>query len=324
MTTDLHELRLPLSAQIRARKLSPVELLEALIQRVEQYDDETRAFITRTFDLARRQARAAEAEIAAGRYRGALHGIPFALKDIYDTQGILTSGHSRVFIDRVPGRRHHDVQALRRRRHAARQAGHPRDGARRASFDLPWPPARNPWNLAHFTGGSSSGSGAAVAAAWSRWPSARTPEDRSAARRRSAASWAHADVRPGEPSRCHHELVHVRSLRAAGPDRRGLCPDARGLAGYDPRDAEAGPPIPATTERSAKTCAGSGSACCATTGRRTSRRPRTSARHGRGPRRPATTRRRARGLSRAAARQLLRRQDHHRREARSSRSTRRT
>src|SRR5262249_58186876 len=91
-----------LSGLIAAKKLSPVELVEALIRRIEDYDGQTRAFITPTFDLARRQARAAEAEIAGGKYRGALHGIPFGLKDIYDTRGILTSGHSRVFIDRIP------------------------------------------------------------------------------------------------------------------------------------------------------------------------------------------------------------------------------
>src|SRR5437899_7270238 len=103
MTTELHDLPIAeLSALIAARKLSPVELVEALIQRVERFDSQTRAFITATFDLARRQARAAEAEIAGGRTRGPLHGIPFALKDIYDTKGILTSAHSRVFIDRIP------------------------------------------------------------------------------------------------------------------------------------------------------------------------------------------------------------------------------
>jgi aspartyl-tRNA(Asn)/glutamyl-tRNA(Gln) amidotransferase subunit A len=166
MATDLHELSIAeLSAQIGARKLSPVELVEALIQRVEQYDQQTRAFITRTFDLARRQARAAEAEIAAGRYRGALHGIPFGLKDIYDTQGILTSGHSRVFIDRVPGQdatttsKLYEAGAVLLGKLATHEMAHAGP-----SFDLPWPPARNPWNLTHFTGGSSSGSGAAVAA----------------------------------------------------------------------------------------------------------------------------------------------------------------
>jgi aspartyl-tRNA(Asn)/glutamyl-tRNA(Gln) amidotransferase subunit A len=154
-----------LSALIAARSLSPVELVDALIERVDQYDAQTRAFITPTFDLARRQARQAEAEIAAGRHRGPLHGIPFALKDIYDTKGILTSAHSRVFIDRIPAG---DATATSKLYEAGgvllgKLATHEMAHAG-PSFDLPWPPARNPWHLAHFTGGSSSGSGAAVAA----------------------------------------------------------------------------------------------------------------------------------------------------------------
>jgi aspartyl-tRNA(Asn)/glutamyl-tRNA(Gln) amidotransferase subunit A len=166
MTTDLHDLSIATLAElIAARKLSPVELTDALIQRVERFDAQTRAFITPTFDLARRQARAAEAEIAAGRYRGPLHGIPFALKDIYDTQGILTSAHSRIFIDRIPAedatttRRLYDAGAVLLGKLATHEMAHAGP-----SFDLPWPPARNPWSLARFTGGSSSGSGAAVAA----------------------------------------------------------------------------------------------------------------------------------------------------------------
>src|SRR5215470_6932220 len=166
MATELHDLSIAeLAGLIAARKLSPVELVDALIRRVEEYDAQTHAFITPTFDLARRQARNAESEIAAARYRGPLHGIPFALKDIYDTKGILTSGHSRVFIDRIPTRdattttKLYDAGAVllgKLATHEMADAG--------PSFDLPWPPARNPWNLAHFTGGSSSGSGAAVAA----------------------------------------------------------------------------------------------------------------------------------------------------------------
>jgi aspartyl-tRNA(Asn)/glutamyl-tRNA(Gln) amidotransferase subunit A len=166
MATELHDLSIAeLARLIAARKLSPVDLTEALIRRVEAYDAQTHAFITPTFELARRQARAAEAEIAAGRYRGPLHGIPFALKDIYDTKGVLTSGHSRVFIDRVPKddaaatARLQDAGAVLLGKLATHEMAHAGP-----SFDLPWPPARNPWNLAHFTGGSSSGSGAAVAA----------------------------------------------------------------------------------------------------------------------------------------------------------------
>src|SRR5256886_102601 len=163
---ELHDLSIAdASDLIAARKLSPLELVEALIRRVEQYDAQLHAFITPTFDLARRQAREAEAEIAAGRYRGPLHGIPFALKDIYDTKGILTSAHSRVFVDRIPAEhatttsRLYDAGAVLLGKLATHEMAHAGP-----SFDLPWPPARNPWNLARFTGGSSSGSGAAVAA----------------------------------------------------------------------------------------------------------------------------------------------------------------
>src|SRR5438034_3406922 len=166
MGSDLHDLSIAeLGSLIAARKLSPVELVEALIQRVEQYDGQTRAFITRTFDLARCQAKEAEAEIAAGGPRGPLHGVPFALKDIYDTRGILTSAHSRVFIDRIPAEdatataKLYEAGAVLLGKLATHEMAHAGP-----SFDLPWPPARNPWSLERFTGGSSSGSGAAVAA----------------------------------------------------------------------------------------------------------------------------------------------------------------
>jgi aspartyl-tRNA(Asn)/glutamyl-tRNA(Gln) amidotransferase subunit A len=166
MADELHALSIAeLASAIAARKLSPVELTEELIARIERFDAQTRAFITPTFDLARRQARDAEQRIATSGPRGPLDGIPFALKDIYDTRGILTSGHSRVFIDRIPGE---DATATALLQEAGgvllgKLATHEMAHAG-PSFDLPWPPARNPWNLAHFTGGSSSGSGAAVAA----------------------------------------------------------------------------------------------------------------------------------------------------------------
>ena len=118
-----------------------------------------------TFELARAQARRAEAEIPPAGGAGPLHGIPFALKDIYDTKGILTSAHSRIFIDRVPAEdatataRLYEAGAVLLGKLATHEMAHAGP-----SFDLPWPPARNPWNLVHFTGGSSTGSGAAVAA----------------------------------------------------------------------------------------------------------------------------------------------------------------
>ena len=165
-SAELHDLTLAEAARlISVKKLSPVEYTESLLARTEALEPQLNAFITRTPDVAMAAARTAEAEIMHDNMRGPLHGIPFALKDIYDTAGILTSGHSRTCIDRVPDTDATSVARLKAAggvltgKLATHEFAH---GG--PSFDLPWPPARNPWNTAHFTGGSSSGSGAAVAA----------------------------------------------------------------------------------------------------------------------------------------------------------------
>jgi aspartyl-tRNA(Asn)/glutamyl-tRNA(Gln) amidotransferase subunit A len=164
--SDLHELTLADAARlIAARKLSPVEYTAALIARTDALEPQLNAFITRTDEIAMATARSAETEIMRGARRGPLHGVPFAVKDIYDTAGILTSGHSRTNIDRIPAT---DSTVV----HRLKAAGAVLTGKLAThefahggpSFDLPWPPARNPWNTAHFTGGSSSGSAAALAA----------------------------------------------------------------------------------------------------------------------------------------------------------------
>src|SRR5687768_9756784 len=84
---------------IATRALSPVELTQAVLDRIEAFDGRINAFNTLVADRALAQAREAEREIAGGRYRGALHGIAFGVKDIYDTAGVLTSGYSRAFLD---------------------------------------------------------------------------------------------------------------------------------------------------------------------------------------------------------------------------------
>ena len=162
----LHELTLSRLAElIAARQLSPVELARSLLDRIEAIDPQVNAFITVTADAALAQARRAESEIAGGGWRGPMHGMPFALKDIFDTAGVLTSGHSRICIDNVPARDGFAVAKLQAAgavllgKLATHEFAH---GG--PSFDLPWPPARNPWNLEHITGGSSSGPGAALAA----------------------------------------------------------------------------------------------------------------------------------------------------------------
>src|SRR5271170_7231558 len=146
---------------IEQKRLSPIELTASLIRRTEALDPQLNAYLLLTAD----QARQAEREIVAGDYRGPMHGIPFGLKDIYATAGIRTTGHSRICLDTVPSadattvRKLYEAGAVLAGKLATHEFAH---GG--PSFDLPWPPARNPWNREHFTGGSSSGSGAAVAA----------------------------------------------------------------------------------------------------------------------------------------------------------------
>lgn len=161
--TELHLLSVVEAGRlIERRQISPVELTQAFLDRAEALDPQLNAFLLLTAEHALAQARAAEAEITAGRRRGALHGIPFALKDIFSTAGIRTTGHSRVCADTVPTQdafavtRLYEAGGVLLGKLATHEFAH---GG--PSFDLPWPPARNPWNTGHFTGGSSSGSGAA-------------------------------------------------------------------------------------------------------------------------------------------------------------------
>ncbi len=153
------------SGLIARKALSPVELTEACLRRIETLDPQISAVVTLTAERAVEDARRAEDEIASGSWRGPMHGIPFGLKDIYDTAGIRTAGQSRIAKDNVPARNAAAVDRL----HAAgaillgKLTTHEfaRSGP---AFDLPWPPARNPWDPTRVPGGSSSGSAAAVAA----------------------------------------------------------------------------------------------------------------------------------------------------------------
>ncbi len=166
MSADLCSLTITeLSRLLRSRKLSSIELTRAYLERIEAYQPKLDAFLTVTRDLALRQARRADKEIAAGDYRGPMHGIAFGLKDIYATRGIMTSGGSKLCRDNLPQkdstctRKLYEAGGILLGKLQTHEFAH---GG--PSFDLPWPPARNPWQLEHFTGGSSSGSGAAVAA----------------------------------------------------------------------------------------------------------------------------------------------------------------
>ena len=102
---ELHYLTIRKAGELLAcSKLSPVELTCAVLQRIEQLDGILQAYITVLADSAMAEARRAETEILRGEYKGALHGIPIALKDLYDTSGIRTTAGSRVMSDRIPTR----------------------------------------------------------------------------------------------------------------------------------------------------------------------------------------------------------------------------
>jgi len=237
---ELHRLTVAEAAPlIRRRQFSPVEYVEALLARIAALDTQLHSFITVTADRARDEARRAEAEIAAGHYRGPLHGIPYALKDVYCTQGILTSGGSRTRLDHVPVE---DAAVARKMREGGAillgklQTHEFAHGG--PSFDLPWPPARNPWNLEHFTGGSSSGAGAALAA---RLVPAALGTDTGGSIRGPAALCGIAGFKPtyGLVSRAG-VLPNSFTMDHCGPMARTVEDCAlilQAIAGFDPADA---------------------------------------------------------------------------------------
>jgi aspartyl-tRNA(Asn)/glutamyl-tRNA(Gln) amidotransferase subunit A len=164
--TDLHWMTAAAAAKaIAARELSPVELTAALLARIERLDPRLNAFIRLDGEAAMEAARTAEAEIAVGHSRGPLHGVPVGIKDIIDVAGLPTTCHSKILADSLATS---DAVCVAKLRGAGAivlgklsthefAIGGP-------SHDLPWPPARNPWNTDHHPGGSSSGSGSGVAA----------------------------------------------------------------------------------------------------------------------------------------------------------------
>jgi len=164
--SDLHWLSAAeIGAAYAARRFSPVELVGALLERIASLDPQIHAFIHLDAKGALAAARLAGQEIFAGRARGPLHGVPVGIKDIIDIAGEPTTCHSKILLENIA---RVDAEVVGRLRAAGAillgklslhefAIGGP-------SFDLPFPPARNPWNVNHHPGGSSSGSGAALAA----------------------------------------------------------------------------------------------------------------------------------------------------------------
>ncbi len=153
-----------LAALIKARKLSPVEVTEAFLARTEALNPRVNAYITVTRDHALTAARAAEKEIMAGKYRGPLHGLPYAPKDILATKGILTTNGSKVTADVVPDFESTITDRLNRAGAILIGKLNLLEFAMGSGVVSGFGPARNPWHLDYTPSGSSSGSGAALAA----------------------------------------------------------------------------------------------------------------------------------------------------------------
>ncbi|HEU4729121.1 MAG TPA: amidase [Kofleriaceae bacterium] len=227
-----------LGAAYRARRLSPVDATQACLERIARLDPELHAFITVTAERALEQARVATAQLERGEDRGPLHGVPVALKDLIDTAGVLTTGGSAVFADRVPA---DDAEVVRRLRtagavllgktnlHEVAYGGSGVIGH--------WPASRNPRNPAHITGGSSSGSATAVGA---RMCYAALGSDTSCSIRLPAALCGIVGFKPT------YGLVSLRGVMPlsssydhVGPMTRTVRDAAlvlQAIAGYDPED----------------------------------------------------------------------------------------
>jgi aspartyl-tRNA(Asn)/glutamyl-tRNA(Gln) amidotransferase subunit A len=153
------------AALVREGRVSPADLTEACLARIEAVEPRLNAFVTVTTDLARVQAREATAEIKSGRYRGPLHGIPVAVKDLFATQGIRTTAGSRILADWIPDE---DATVVRKLREAGAvllgKLGMHEFAYGVSSVNPHFGDVHNPWDATKIPGGSSGGSAVAVTA----------------------------------------------------------------------------------------------------------------------------------------------------------------
>jgi aspartyl-tRNA(Asn)/glutamyl-tRNA(Gln) amidotransferase subunit A len=249
-TKPLHFLSVTEASRlIASRQLSPVALVEAFLDRIAAIDGRLCTYITVTAERALAAAGLAEREIAAGRWKGPLHGIPFAVKDNYYTRDIRTTAGSRLMLDHVPARTATAVVRLE-------QAGaillgklntwEYGTGNGGVYHDLPFPVARNPWDLERFTGGSSTGAGASVAAGTAMFA---LGSDTGGSIRLPAAACGLQGLKAtfGRVSRAHC-LPNCWTLDHTGPLTWTIEDSAivmQAIAGYDPDDpSSADVPVP--------------------------------------------------------------------------------
>jgi aspartyl-tRNA(Asn)/glutamyl-tRNA(Gln) amidotransferase subunit A len=225
------------SRLIRERRLSPVELVRASLTRIERWNPVLRAYITVLGDRALAEAETAEREIAAGHWRGPLHGLPFGVKDQLNTRGIRTTLGSRILADNVPD---HDAAVIERLRNAGailigKENLH--EFGKGGTIDFAYGQPRNPWNIEHNPASSSSGSGIAPASGFS---SGSLGEDTGGSIRSPAAANGIVGLRPtfGRVSRWGG-VMYGWTADTIGPLTRTVEDNAmflQAIAGPDPRD----------------------------------------------------------------------------------------
>ncbi|MCH7801415.1 MAG: aspartyl/glutamyl-tRNA amidotransferase subunit A [Chloroflexi bacterium] len=251
-SADLHKLSIAQAGQeIKNRRLSPVELTQAYLDRIDRLNGDLGAYITVTAEQALASARMAESEIQAGRYAGPLHGVPIAVKDIISTQGVLTSAGSRVLSDNIPD---HDSTIIER----LNAAGAPLLGKLNLSefaiggtIDHPYGTPRNPWNTLHSAGGSSSGSAIATSGGLA---AGTLGSDTGGSVRGPSAFCGIVGLRPTYGRVTRHAVVPMCwSMDTIGPMTRTVEDCAlmlRVIAGYDPRDpSTSADPVPDYTAK---------------------------------------------------------------------------
>src|SRR2546423_14492651 len=243
---------------IRAREISPVSLVESCLARIEALEPRLNAFITVTADLAREQARQAEREIAAGRYKGPLHGIPIAVKDLFATQGIRTTAGSRILANWVPDE---DATVVRKLRGAGAvllgKLGLHEFAYGISSVNPHFGDVRNPWDTAKIPGGASGGSAGAVVAGEAY---AALGSDTGGSIRIPASLCGCVGLKPTYGRASLFGAVPLAwSLDHPGPLARTVRDVAiatQAISGYDPRDPisadRAVPDLLAGIERSAR------------------------------------------------------------------------
>ena len=226
-----------LSNLIETKEISPVEATEAYLDRIEEVDPKLNSYITITGEQAFESARQAEQEIAAGKHRGPLHGVPMAVKDQFNTAGVLTTGGSRILKDNVPSEDATVIAKLKEAGAVMLGKLNMSEFAMAEIYNHPYGTPRNPWDLERNPGTSSSGSGAATAAFLC---STSLGEDTGGSIRGPANFSGLVGLRPthGRVSR-YGVLGGSWSMDTVGPISRSVEDAAitiQAIAGYDTKD----------------------------------------------------------------------------------------